>query len=198
MLLYLPDGTQFNQYAKKLHDLGPLLIVAEMGLLGLFGLHIAVALKLHFAGGKQRGRQYQVGQTTKGGESKYNLSSNNMIWTGLILGAFLIGHVAWFRFEVGVTGTYMTMVDGVESRDLYRLVQDTFANPAFVVGYTAVMVMLGVHLRHGFWSAFQSLGLMAPKYNKPIQLAGYAIAFALAAGFLGIPSFIYVSTHFMK
>jgi len=194
ILLYLPEGTAFNLYAKGLVDLGPLLMIAEVRLLGLFALHILVALTLHFAGGKQRGRQYNVAQKTKGGKSKYNLSSTNMIWTGLGLGMFLVAHVAWFRFEVFVQGDYTTMIDGVAARDLHRLVVDTFKNPVIVVFYSTIMVFLGFHLRHGFWSAFQSLGLMAPKYSKAIELAGVAIAIAFAAGFLGIPSFIY----FMK
>ncbi len=191
LLLYLPEGEAFNLYAKGLVDLGPLLWVAEIGLLTLFVLHIGVALKLHFAGGKQRGRQYDVAQKTKGGKSKYNLSSNTMIWTGLGLMFFLIAHVGWFRFEIFVQGDYTTMIDGVAARDLHRLVVDTFKNPVMVGAYSIIMVFLGFHLRHGFWSAFQSLGLMAPKYTKAIEFAGIAIAIAFAAGFLGIPSFIY-------
>jgi succinate dehydrogenase / fumarate reductase cytochrome b subunit len=191
VLLYLPDGLPYNTYVKNLHGLGPLLAVAEVGLLGLFVLHMAVALKLHFAGGKQRGRQYKVGQTSKGGASKYNFSSVYMIVSGLVLGLFLVMHVAWFRFEIGVTGEYMTMVDGVATRDLYRLVVDSFKNPVMAGVYTAVMLFLGVHLRHGFWSAFQSLGMMAPKYTKPIYALGILIAISFAGGFLGIPFFIY-------
>lgn len=190
-LLYLPDGENFNLYAKGLSDLGPALLVGEVGLLVLFVLHIAVAVKLHFAGGKQRGRPYAVGQSSKGGNSKYNVSSKNMIWTGLVLMVFLVVHVAWFRFEIGVEGTYTTMIDGVESRDLYRLVAETFQNPVIALFYTIVMAFLGLHLRHGFWSAFQSLGVMAPKYSKLIQYAGYVVAFVLAVGFLGIPFYIF-------
>lgn len=191
VLLYLPEGTAFNLYAKGLRSFGPLLTVAELGLLGLFLAHIALALKLHFAGGKQRGRQYAVGQETKGGPSKYNPASVYMIATGLVLMFFLVAHVAWFRFELGVSGDYTTMIDGVASRDLYRLVIDTFKNPAAAGMYTAVMVFLGFHLRHGFWSAFQSLGLMAPKYSKLIYAAGLLVAVTFAGGFLGIPFFIY-------
>jgi len=191
LLLYLPEGTAFNMYAKGLKDLGPGLWVLESGLFALFAFHIALGIKLHFASPKGRPEGYIAGQKTKGGASKYGISSNAMKWTGLVLGIFVIGHVAWFRFEIGVTGDYMTMIDGEPARDLYRLVVDTFKSPVWAAGYTAVMVFLFFHLRHGFWSAFQSLGAMAPKYDKLIYAAGIALAGLLTAGFIGLPFFIY-------
>lgn len=194
LLLYLPDGTAFNMYAKGLKDLGPGLWVLESGLFGLFLLHIAVGVKLHFTSPKGRPKGYVAGQSSKGGQSKYGISANAMKWTGGILGLFLVGHVAWFRFEVGVEGDYMTTLNGEPARDLHRLVVDTFQNPIVVVVYSAVMALLFFHLRHGFWSAFQSLGAMAPKYDKAIYGAGFVVAALLAAGFLGLPSYIY----FMK
>ncbi len=191
LLLYLPDGTAFNMYAQGLRSLGPGLWVLESGLLGLFLLHIGVAMKLHFGTPKGRPTNYIAGQKTKGGASKYGLSSNAMKWTGIVLGLSLVAHVAWFRFEIGVTGDYMTTIDGEPARDLYRLVMDTFQNPLAAGLYTAVMMFLFFHLRHGFWSAFQSFGAMAPKYDKGIQALGVLVALLLTAGFIGLPFFIY-------
>ena len=53
------------------------------------------------------------------------------------------------------------------------------------------MVLLGLHLRHGFWSAFQSLGANKPGYDRCITWLGYLIAAVLGLGFVGIPLWIY-------
>jgi succinate dehydrogenase / fumarate reductase cytochrome b subunit len=53
------------------------------------------------------------------------------------------------------------------------------------------MALLGVHLRHGFWSAFQSLGAIKPSARKTMQSAGVVVALLLAVGFLSIPLYIY-------
>ncbi|OQY29395.1 MAG: hypothetical protein B6244_04060 [Candidatus Cloacimonetes bacterium 4572_55] len=56
----------------------------------------------------------------------------------------------------------------------------------------AVMIVLGFHLRHGFWSAFQSLGLQHPRYSPIIFAIGILFAIAMAAGFLVIPIWIFL------
>jgi succinate dehydrogenase / fumarate reductase cytochrome b subunit len=114
-----------------------------------------------------------------------------MIFTGSILLLFIVGHVWTFKFGPGMAEGYVTMIDGEPSRDLYRLVIETFKNPVYVIGYTVVMALLGVHLRHGFWSAFQSLGAIKPSARKTMQSAGIVVALLLAVGFLSIPLYIY-------
>jgi succinate dehydrogenase / fumarate reductase cytochrome b subunit len=59
--------------------------------------------------------------------------------------------------------------------------------------YVAVMLFLGAHLRHGFWSAFQSLGALNERLERPAVALGLATAVLLAAGFLFIPIFIFVT-----
>ncbi len=187
LTLYAPTGAAFNQYAKSLHDLGPLLLVAEIGLAGLFLFHAAVAIGIHLKSKDARGVGYEARQTSKGGSSKFGLEANNMIITGLVLLAFVIGHVIHFRFGPGIAEGYTTMIDGEPARDLYRLVAEEFRKPVVSILYMLVMLFLGLHLRHGFWSWLQSMGAMAPKYTKPIYAIGTAFAVVVALGFLGIP-----------
>lgn len=189
LTLYYPDSYAFNAYAKGLHDFGPLLYVAEVGLAAVFGLHIVMALVLQNDKTKARYQKYKVRQESKGGGSRMNTASRNMIITGVVLGAFLIYHIAHFRLGLFGGADYTTMVDGEEARDLYRLVDESFSWEQWwnVVLYMGVMGFLMLHLRHAFWSWFQSLGMMKPEWSDAIYKAGFAFAVAIAAGFLFIP-----------
>ena len=192
------DGTAFNAYAKQLHDLGPLLWAAEIALLGIFLLHIVVAfgiqVKNRAAGG---GRRYAVPQTSKGGPSYLSVASRRMFITGAVLMVFLVVHVMHFKygffFPEGVA-EQTVLIDGEQAVDLYARVAHTFAKPLWVAMYVVVMVGLGVHLWHGFWSAFQSLGALNHRLEKPAVILGHVVAVVLALGFLGIPLFFFLQS----
>ena len=70
---------------------------------------------------------------------------------------------------------------------------EKFAEPLYAFGYVGVMVLLGFHMRHGFWSALQSLGLMNPRLTPLVYTLGAILAVAVAAGFIGVPLYIYFS-----
>jgi succinate dehydrogenase / fumarate reductase cytochrome b subunit len=114
-----------------------------------------------------------------------------MIWTGLVLLAFLILHLWQFRFGPD----YRTSLAGHEGEvwALHRIVVETFKQPLWVGIYVAVMVLLGFHLRHGFWSAFQSIGALSPKLRPIAFSAGVVFAIVIAVGFLLLPIFVYLS-----
>ncbi|MFQ5771522.1 MAG: succinate dehydrogenase, partial [bacterium] len=138
--------------------------------------------------GKLRARPvgYQK-KASAGGTSKKTISSTTMIYTGILIFVFLAIHLKTFKY-----GTYYTTnVNGVEMRDLHRLVIEVFQQLGYVIWYVAAMVLVGFHLRHGFWSAFQSLGANHPRYMPIIYGVGIILAIVLAVGFLGIPIWIY-------
>lgn len=175
------DGVAFNQYADALHSLGPLLTVAELGLLAVFLLHIVWAFRISLQNRKARGVSYDQGIRTKGGPSNLSPASRNMFATGVVLLVFLIVHVGNFRF-----GKYFT-----ERASASEVVVETFKNPFMVVFYVVCIAFLGFHLRHGFWSALQSLGAMKPEWSKAIYTIGLLIGALLALGFLGIPLYVF-------
>ena len=70
---------------------------------------------------------------------------------------------------------------------LTALVVSEFKKPWMVLLYMAVMIMLGSHLRHGVWSAFQSIGATRPNLLTPITIGGSLVAIALTIGFLLVP-----------
>jgi len=65
-----------------------------------------------------------------------------------------------------------------------------FKDPVKAWAYAAVMFLLGFHLRHGFWSALQSLGAMSPKLSPVIYTVGLVFAVLMAAGFLALPLYL--------
>jgi succinate dehydrogenase / fumarate reductase cytochrome b subunit len=184
-LTLLGGRDAFNTYAEALHRLGALVYVAEVGLLVLFAAHAVSAIQVFLQKRAARQIRYTVARS-KGPPSHQTLSSRTMIVTGIVLLVFLVWHVIQFRF-----GTYYTTVlGGAEVRDLYRLVWEVFQSPVWVAIYVAVMILLGFHLRHGFWSAFQSIGLLNASARPFAYGAGIVFAVAMAVGFLILPIYM--------
>lgn len=192
LTLFMPDGgAMFNAYAHKLHSLGPLLYIAEAGLLAIFLFHVISAFQVYAEKRRARPDHYAVA-ASKGGPSKNTIASRSMIYTGLILLVFIPAHIWMFKFNAGEPFTYVD-ANGKEIKNLYAVVVNAFQNPAIVLGYTTVMLLLGLHMRHGFWSALQSLGAMCPKGSAIIYTAGLVFAVLLAGGFLVLPLYFYFS-----
>lgn len=194
ILLFETTGKAFNEYALMLEKLGSLKELAEIGLFVLFGVHILLAIFLTAENKKARPIKYAVWKSKQStGSAVASPSARRMIFTGFfILLPFLIFHVLHFAKGPGIDQGYSTEVKGENARDLYRLVVEEFHNPWIVAIYVTAMLAMGFHLRHGFWSAFQSLGLLVPRLSKPISILALIIAVALAAGFLAIPMWIYL------
>lgn len=176
----------FNIYAKTLHDLGPLLYIAEAGLAFFFIYHAIIGISIWWNRRKARGSSYAKYET-KGGPSHQTLASRSMIITGTVMLVFLVVHIWTFKF--GATDT--VMIDGEPAKDLRQLIIDSFVNPAYAFGYTFVLLMVGGHLAHGFWSAFTSLGMKHNDFSKKMQMVAYGFAIVIIAAFLFIPLYIY-------
>lgn len=182
-LLVGPDA--FNLYAHKLMSMKPFIYVAEIGLAGLFLMHLSLAIKLELENKKARGdaRYYMKVKTGKGA----TLMSSTMPYTGMVLFIFLISHLIHFKYGA----YYETTVDGVVMRDLYKVCMEYFANPVGVAWYVLAMICAGLHTAHGFSSAFQSFGWNSPKYFPCTKKLGYIYAISVAGGF----AFISIWAH---
>lgn len=191
LTLYSGSGDAINTYAAKLHGtFGSFILVIEIGLLLVVLLHVVTAIQISLSNKAARGVAYEH-LKSKGGPTKSTVASRNMIISGLVLLVFLVIHVKQMRFGEGIEDGYTTSVNGVMTLDLYRKVTDVFTNPGWVVFYVACMLFLGAHYRHGFWSMFQSLGALNPRWSKVIYTLGWILALIISAGFLFIPIFIY-------
>ena len=166
------DGSAFQAYKEGLESFGPLLTILEVGLFLVFGAHIAVALKLSLENREARKQGYVV----RSNRGKATAASLSMLATGSIVLIFLIKHVVFdFRFNHGY---HEAPADTVK---------ETLASPFTGFFYLAAVGILGLHLAHGFRSAFQSLGVSHPKLDPLLDRAGIALAVALAVGFAAFP-----------
>lgn len=186
LLLFTTDPDPFNKYAYTLMSLGKLLIAVELVFLAFFILHMYSGLTVYLSKRKARPDSYRKSGNA-GNPSKKTLSSTTMIISGLVLLVFVAIHLKTFKFGPN----YTTFVDGVEMRDLYKLVYQTFAQPLYVFWYVLSMVILGLHLRHGVWSAFQSLGLHHHRFTPAIYTFALIFAVVWALGFIAMPIWIF-------
>lgn len=193
---YNPDNA-FNRYSLFLHDLGFLLIVVEMGLLAIFLIHAYIGVAIYLRKRKARPEAY-VRYKSRGGPSKQGYSARTMIITGTILFLFVGMHLKTFKFGPGWNSEpgYVTTItsDGAEKemRDLAILVQEVFQNEIYVAVYMGIMLLLGFHLRHGIWSALQSLGANNKRMAPIIYTVAGAIGILIALGFFVLPLWIYI------
>jgi succinate dehydrogenase / fumarate reductase cytochrome b subunit len=192
LILILGTRTLYNEWTHSLESLGPLLYVIEAGLLGVFLLHIISGTSVWLDKRRARPTPY-VKVANAGGPSRKTISSTSMIITGVVLLLFTIVHVRTFKYGPGIAEGYVQVINGLEVRDLYRLVIETFSREGYVIFYVAVMVFLGFHLRHGFWSAFQSLGAMNPRLTPVSYGLGVLLAIMIGLGFIVLPVWIYFS-----
>lgn len=155
----------FNSYAEHLHSLGPLLTLAEWGLLVFAIVHVCTGLILFFQNFKARTSRYVVNKKAGG----RTIGSATMPYTGILLLAFVIFHLINFHF-VDKTNT-----------TIYQIVTEAFKNPIYVIIYVLAMIVAALHVSHGFWSAFQTIGFNHEKY-MPFIMA-LSIVFSLAVGF---------------
>jgi len=178
----------FNLYSDFLMSLGSLIIAIELGLVLIVLIHALAAVMVWISKLQGRPEKYSM-VTNAGGESHKTWSSVTMIYTGVLIFAFIVYHVTTFKYGAYYTAVY----NGKEVRDLYKLVVEAYSNPIIVVWYELIMILLGMHLRHGFWSAFQSLGVNHPKYSPIIKVVGWIIALVVSLGFLAIPLYLFIT-----
>lgn len=190
LLLLNPNPDPYNEYSHKLISLGPLLWLAEILLLVFLAGHIFYGVLMFVRNRRARGSRYEV-VGNAGGPSRKTVSSRTMIISGAVIGIFVVIHVWTFKYGPSIDEGYVAEVHGVEMRDLYSLVWEKFQSPWLVAWYVFAMVLLFSHFRHGFWSAFQSLGVHHPRYTPIIYIAGIAIAILLAVGFIFLPVYIF-------
>jgi succinate dehydrogenase / fumarate reductase cytochrome b subunit len=164
----------FNGYAEKLQSLGPLLNLFRAGLITFAGVHVLTGLYLFLLNRKAR----PVGYHTHASAGGRTLSSRTMPYTGLIILAFVVFHLFHFTF-----------VDK-SATTIFDLVAAAFKQPLVMLLYAALMIVVALHVRHGFWSAFQTLGANHPKYMPAVSAVSVAAGLVVGLGFGLLPVFI--------
>ncbi len=186
LLLFSKNPDPYNKYADFLISFGAILIVAEVILIAILLFHVYSGVSIYIGKKKARPDDY-VKKGDAGDPSKKTFSSMTMIYTGVITFVFIIIHLKTFKFGPH----YTSVVEGEPIRDLHTLVWEVFQQPLYVVWYVGAILLLGFHLRHGFWSSFQSLGASHPRYSPIIYAVGIFLAIVITVGFIGIPIWIF-------
>lgn len=173
----------FNAYSHALIS-NPLIVPIEIGLLLIFLIHIYKAMT-NWTGNRAA---RPVGYTKKelaGHTSRKTLSSSTMIWSGVVILVFVVIHVQQFKF-----GSFYQVTDS-DVRDLARTEVEVFQNAGWVAFYVIATLLVGLHLRHGFASAFQSVGLDHPIYTRRLTAIGIVFALLIGVGLAIIPIWVY-------
>jgi succinate dehydrogenase / fumarate reductase cytochrome b subunit len=122
-------------------------------------------------------------------------SKNMFILGGMIL-IFLVLHIFNFWVKMKVTGDPLlanVTVAATEMENAYALVSNLFKNYLlYDVIYVLSGIFVGLHITHGFWSAFQTIGLSNIKWMKRLKFLANLIGFVFAIGFSAIPLYFLI------
>ncbi|MCC6754650.1 MAG: succinate dehydrogenase cytochrome b subunit [Saprospiraceae bacterium] len=186
-LLASDGGRQFNLYAYFMTH-NPLIKTVSYLLYLTILLHALQGIALARANRKAKGKSYAVSSN-----APVSAFSKYMIHLGMILFIFLGLHMYQFWLQMKMGNAPVVSYPGTDHpvQDLNALVVEAFTNPFYVAIYALSMLALGLHLWHGFQSAFQTLGLNHPKYNGLIHMVGKVYAAFVAVGFAVIPVILF-------
>lgn len=183
---WLPGG--INAYAHHLHSMpAPIIIGFRLGLLVFACVHIWFGIQLTIENRGGRPQQYAVKSTQKA-----SFASENMIWTGVLLLAFILYHLAHFTFQIisPETAALTHLSDGVPN--VLGMVVSAFQNIGVTLLYAGAMLVLFLHLSHGIQSFFQTMGWSNDRVQPFITKAGTLAALALFLGYAAVPLTILV------
>ncbi|MEO0326701.1 MAG: succinate dehydrogenase cytochrome b subunit [Myxococcota bacterium] len=176
----------FNEYAAFLRTLGPLLWVARIAILVSFLVHVKAAMDLW-----QRNKQAGAGASRYRGQKKQKTdwAALSMYLSGPGLLFYILFHLAHLTFGPYLFSGNVFGVEGYtfdEMNPYNNMVlgfQVWWISALYIVG----VIGLGIHLSHGVWSMFQTIGANHPRYNRYRDWVAIGIAALLSLGFIAIP-----------
>jgi len=182
-LLVFSGPRAINEYAGFLHDHPGLVWAVRVLLLVSLGLHVYTSTRLALSNRDARPVAYAAKR-----HRAATFSGLNMIWTGVMVLAYLVYHVLHFTTGGVHTAHFKANLAKAAGRpDVYSMVVRSFSEPGIVVVYTVAMVLLGIHLSHAISSAFQTLGLTNTRYRPVLERFGPVAATLIVLGFLSVP-----------
>lgn len=165
---------KLNNYAAFLRSMPALLWGVRITLIVMVVLHIWSSVQLALRKFDARPAGYVQHKAT---QSSY--ASRTMYWSGPIILAFVIYHLLDFTFG--------TVNPDFQEGNVYANVIASFQLIPVSAFYIIAMLLLCMHLYHGLWSMFQSLGFSHPRYTPVLKRAAAVVAILIAAGNISIP-----------
>ena len=190
--LHLYEGpAEVNEYGEALRDLGGhlaprtfILWLIRLVLIAAFAVHIHAAFSLALKNRRLRPLRYE----SKRDYLVANYASRTMIWSGIIVLAFIGFHLAdltWGAPEPAATGEYFR-------GDIYSNVVASFERVPVAIFYIVANLALGLHIYHGAWSLFQSLGVNNPRFNEWRRWFAAGFAGVIVVGNVSFPIMVLI------
>ncbi|MGB7859040.1 MAG: succinate dehydrogenase cytochrome b subunit, partial [Acidimicrobiia bacterium] len=149
--------------------------ILRTGLIVMFLLHVHAAYSLTIMNRHARPVEYEGPRTYVAA----SYASRTMRWSGTIFLAFLLFHLADFTLGISPAAP-----EAWERGHVYANFLETFNRWPVTAFYVFAMILLGVHLYHGAWSMFQSLGINNPRFNTWRRYIATTIAGLITIGFI--------------
>ena len=170
-----------NAYGAFLKSKAALLWSARIGLIGLVLIHLWSAITLNAKNNDARPVRYRVNRAVGA-----TYASRTMVWSGIIVLAFIIYHL--LHFTLGVTDpSFLELKDEAGRHDIYAMVVQGFNHPLVSAFYIIAMALLCLHLSHGASSLFQSLGFRSGPQKRWADRLALLLAWGIFAGNSSIP-----------
>ena len=176
--IFIPGG--INAYAEHLHALPPLVWAFRLVMICVASIHILFGIQLSLENRAANAETYAVKNLKKA-----TMASTSMLYTGLLLLAFIIYHL--LHFTVRVTPDIKIGVDAIGRIDVFGMVTNSFSYGIVAFIYIAAMVVLFLHLSHGIQSFFQTMGWNNDKTLPVFGKIGMVAAVVLLLGYASIP-----------
>jgi succinate dehydrogenase / fumarate reductase, cytochrome b subunit len=189
LLMLIGDGELYNKAAHTLATT-PLLRAVEILLAFGFIFHIIYATTITLKNRKAR----PIGYAVSSSNNLTTWSSKNMYILGFTILVFLVLHIINFFLKLRFGDVPYISYDGglTQMHDSFHLVSEFFINYWWYnVIYIVSAILLGLHLTHGFWSAFQTVGVNNSVWIKRLEAVSYIYAAIIATGFTIIPLYFW-------
>jgi succinate dehydrogenase / fumarate reductase cytochrome b subunit len=162
---------KLNAYGAFLHSIGEVLWPVRIILLIAVALHIIATVQLALR---------PIGYSRKQAIAS-SYASRTMYWSGPIVLAFIIFHL--LHLTAGYVHPGAAYLEG----DVYHNVVSGFQVWWVSLSYVVAICLLGLHLRHGLWSMFQTVGIHQPQHTARLKKAAMVIAVLIVLGYISIP-----------
>ncbi|UCG60617.1 MAG: succinate dehydrogenase cytochrome b subunit [Candidatus Zixiibacteriota bacterium] len=172
---------QLNKYAETLQSLGGLKWGFRLFMLVLAVIHVWKGVVLWLENRRARPIGYHREDTVQA-----SLSSRTMIYTGLLIFAFVVYHLLHFTLIV-TNPEYAQLKDSVGRVDVYSMVITGFSNYAIAIAYLIAMFLLAYHLSHASESFFQTMGWANDKYLPKLKILSNLFAIVIFIGYASMP-----------
>lgn len=183
-LLIYAGKDAINAYAVGLRDLGGLLWLVRIVLVIAAILHIITTIKL-VRHNKQVAGHYKVYNYKEA-----TFSGRFMFYAGLAIFFFVLYHLAQFTWGLVDSSNYALethLANGRIVHDVYTMVILGFRNVIVSLFYVIAVIFLGLHLKHGIHSMFQTLGIHGKKFTPMIQKIATLLTFIIVISLISIP-----------